>query len=47
MSKRNKVFLGVGVGTLVVILIMVSASAKREKGIEVRFETVTRRDLVA
>src|SRR2546421_9566981 len=47
MSKRNKVFLGVGVGTLVVILIMVSASAKREKGIEVRFETVGRRDLVA
>src|SRR5205814_6784465 len=47
MSKRNKVFLGVGVGTLVVILIMVSASAKREKGVEVRFETVGRRDLVA
>ena len=47
MSKRNKVFLGVGVGTLVVILIMGSASAKREKGIEVRFETVGRRDLVA
>ena len=47
MSKRNKVFLGVGVGALVVVLIMVSASAKREKGIEVRFETVGRRDLVA
>ena len=47
MSKRNKVFLGVGVGTLVVVLIMVSASAKREKGIEVRFEQVGRRELVA
>src|SRR5688572_21806372 len=47
MSKRNKVFLGVGVGALVVVLIMVSASAKREKGIEVRFEQVGRRDLVA
>src|SRR5881296_4092979 len=47
MSKRNKVLLGSGIGVLVVVLIMVSASAKREKGIEVRFETVGRRDLVA
>ena len=47
MSKRNKVFLGVGVGVLVIVLIMVSASAKRDKGIEVRFEQVGRRDLVA
>jgi len=29
------------------VLVMVSASAKRDKGIEVRFETVGRRDLVA
>ena len=47
MSKRNKVLLGSGIGVLVIALILVSASAKREKGIEVRFETVGRRDLVA
>ncbi len=47
MSKRNKVLLGSGIGALVVVLILVSASAKREKGIEVRFETVGKRDLVA
>ena len=47
MSKRNKVLLGGGVVVLLVILVMVSASAKREKGIEVRFEQVGRRDLVA
>src|SRR5881296_624561 len=47
MSKRNKVLLGSGIGVLVVVLIMVSASAKREKGIEVRFEKASRRDLVA
>src|SRR2546428_13387657 len=47
MSKRNKVLLGSGIGVLVVVLIMVSASAKREKGIQVRFETVGRRDRVA
>ena len=47
MSKRNKVLLGSGIGALVVILILVSASAKGDKGQEVRFETVGRRDLVA
>jgi HlyD family secretion protein len=47
MSKRNKVLLGGGGVALLVILVMVSASAKREKGAEVRFETVGRRDLVA
>ena len=47
MSKRNKVLLGGGGAVLLIILVLVSASAKREKGIEVRFETVGRRDLVA
>jgi len=47
MSKRNKVLLGSGIGALVVVLILVSASAKGDKGIEVRFEQVGRRDLVA
>src|SRR5467141_840473 len=47
MSKRNKVLLGGGGAGLLIILVMVSASAKREKGIEVRFETVGRKDLVA
>jgi HlyD family secretion protein len=47
MSKRNKVLLGGGGAALLVVLVMVSASAKREKGIEVRFEQVGRRDLVA
>ena len=47
MSKRNKFLLGGGGAVLLVVLVMVSASAKREKGIEVRFEQVGRRDLVA
>src|SRR5438445_13594132 len=47
MSKRNKVLLGGGGAVLLIVLVMVSASAKRDKGIEVRFETVGRRDLVA
>jgi HlyD family secretion protein len=47
MSKRNKVLLGAGGAVLLVLLVVVSASAKREKGTEVRFEKVGRRDLVA
>src|SRR5437660_361579 len=47
MSKRNKVLLGGGGAVLLTILVMVSVSGKREKGIEVRFETVGRKDLVA
>jgi len=47
MSKRNKVLLGVGGAVLLVVLVVVSASAKRDKGVEVRFEQVGRRDLVA
>jgi HlyD family secretion protein len=47
MYKRNKVLMGVGGAVLLVVLVVVSASAKREKGVEVRFEKVGRRDLVA
>jgi len=47
MSKRNKVLLGAGGAVLLILLVVVSASAKREKGTEVRFEKVGRRDLVA
>ena len=47
MSKKNKVLLGGGGVVLLVVLVLVSASAKREKGTEVRFEQVGRRDLVA
>jgi len=47
MSKRNKILIGVGGGVLLVGLIVLSAGAKRERGAEVRFEKVGRRDLVA
>ncbi|MGH7537119.1 MAG: efflux RND transporter periplasmic adaptor subunit [Gemmatimonadales bacterium] len=47
MSKRGKVFIGVGGVLFVVGLIVISASSKRDRGVEVRFEKVGRRDLVA
>lgn len=47
MSKRGKLLVGVGAIVLVGALVAVSAGARREKGIEVRFESVTRKDLVA
>ncbi len=47
MSKRNKVLVGVGGVVLLFGIILVSASAKRERGAEVRFAKVGRRDLVA
>jgi HlyD family secretion protein len=47
MSKRNKVLVGSGLAVLIVLLVIVSSSAKRDKGIEVRFEEVGRRDLIA
>ena len=47
MSKRNKVLAGIGGVVLIGALVMVSASARRDKGGEVRFEQVGRRDLVA
>ena len=46
MSKRGKVLIGLGGAVLLVGLIVMSASAKRERGVEVRFEKVGRRDLV-
>ncbi|HET7789588.1 MAG TPA: efflux RND transporter periplasmic adaptor subunit [Gemmatimonadales bacterium] len=47
MSKRTKIFTGIGVGALVLVLIVASASARRDKGVEVRIDKVARRDLVA
>ncbi|MDP3910018.1 MAG: efflux RND transporter periplasmic adaptor subunit [Gemmatimonadales bacterium] len=47
MSKRNKVLVGSGLFVVIVLLVIVSASATRDKGTEVRFEEVGRRDLVA
>src|SRR5712692_177845 len=47
MSRRNKVLVGVVGAVLLVGIILVSASAKRERGVEVRFAKVGRRDLVA
>jgi HlyD family secretion protein len=47
MSKRSKILIGLGGVVLLVGLIVMSASAKRERGVEVRFEKVGRRDLVA
>jgi HlyD family secretion protein len=47
MSKGSKVLIGIGGVVLVAALVIASASAKRERGTEVRFEKVSRRDLVA
>ena len=47
MSKRTKLLAGVGVIAVVAVLVVVSAGARRDKGVEVRFEDVGRRDLVA
>jgi len=47
MSKRTKVLVGAGAAVLIVGLVAISAGARRDRGQEVRFETVTRRDLVA
>src|SRR5256885_16980363 len=47
MSKRNKVLVGSGAVALIAILVVVSAGARRDRAIEVRFEKVAKRDLVA
>jgi HlyD family secretion protein len=47
MSRRNKVLVGIGAVVLVGALVAVSAGARRDKGVEVRFEQVGQRDLVA
>src|SRR5947209_1476315 len=47
MSKRNKLLVGAGAALLIVGLVAISAGARRDRGQEVRFEKVTRRDLVA
>ena len=47
MSRRNKLLVGIGVVVLAGALVAVSAGARRDKGVEVRFEQVGQRDLVA
>src|SRR5881409_4179692 len=47
MSTRNKVLVGAGAAALIVGLVLISAGARRDRGQEVRFEKVGRRDLVA
>jgi HlyD family secretion protein len=47
MSRGKKVLIGVGGVVLIGALIVISASAKRDRGAQVRFENVGRRDLVA
>ncbi len=47
MSKRNKVLVGTTAVVLIGGLVVLSAGARRDRGVEVRFEQVARRDLVA
>jgi len=47
MSKRSKVLVGAGAAVLIVGIVVISLGARRDRGQEVRFETVGRRDLVA
>src|SRR2546425_9073581 len=47
MSKRNKLLVGAGATVLIVGLVVISAGARRDRGVEVRFEQAGRRNLVA
>src|SRR3989442_1580543 len=47
MSKRSKVLVVAGAAVLIVGIVAISAGARRDRGQEVRFEAVGRRDLVA
>jgi len=47
MSKRSKLLVGTGAVVLIAALVVISAGARRDRGVEVRFEKVGRRDLVA
>ncbi|HEX4601987.1 MAG TPA: efflux RND transporter periplasmic adaptor subunit [Gemmatimonadales bacterium] len=47
MSTRNKVLVGAGAAVLFVALVVISTGARRDRGQEVRFDKVARRDLVA
>lgn len=47
MSKRRKLVLGSSLAVGLIAIVAVIVNAKRDKGVEVRLEAVTRRDLVA
>src|SRR6267378_4951024 len=47
MSQRSKLLVGAGAAVLIVGIVAISAGARRDRGQEVRFETVGRRNLVA
>src|ERR1700704_1056191 len=47
MSKRGKLLVGAGAAVLIVGIVAISAGARRDRGQEVRFEIVGRRNLVA
>jgi HlyD family secretion protein len=47
MSTRNKLLVGAGAAVLFVVLVVISTGARRDRGQEVRFDKVARRDLVA
>src|SRR2546422_1340621 len=47
MSRRNKLLVGSGAVVLIAGLVVISAGARRDRGVEVRFEKAGRKDLVA
>src|SRR2546426_12556266 len=47
MSKRSKLLVGAGAAVVIVGFVGISAAARRDRGQEVRCETVGPRDLVA
>lgn len=47
MTKKKKILVFGGVGVAIVALVVLNAAAQRDKGVNVRMETVQRRSLVA